>query len=355
MNPKRVVPCGVYIGADPELFLSKKADSAVVGSEKVVPTSGLAQHGYETYCTVTRDGVQVEFHPGAHHCRESMNTFLQRGFMVLRDEVIKHPDLQIDFTQVVKVSREELDSLLPENQILGCNRSFNVYGDEPVIPDGREMLMRSAAGHIHLGNLNSLKQGGALEPAKLIPVLDLMVGIPGVLLDRDPAQAERRQFYGRAGEFRTPPHGVEYRTLSNFWLRHNRLSSLMFAQAKNACNLLFTSTLRDGYGGYTNLYSEGYQELIGKADPQRVQEAINRNDFDMAKSLFDEVVRPVIEKMDTGTGLNARYLPSFDKLVKEGIDAHFPKDNDKILTGWLNYVYGSGWEKWAEAGCPLTK
>lgn len=45
--------------------------------------------------------------------------------------------------------------------------------------------------------------------------MDLHLGVPSLVLDKD---TERRKLYGKAGAFRPKPYGVEYRTLSNFWI-----------------------------------------------------------------------------------------------------------------------------------------
>ncbi len=55
---------------------------------------------------------------------------------------------------------------------------------------------------------------------QLVKQLDYFLGIPSLLLDKD---EERRHLYGKAGAFRPKPYGVEYRVLSNFWLKSPEL------------------------------------------------------------------------------------------------------------------------------------
>jgi hypothetical protein len=61
-----------------------------------------------------------------------------------------------------------------------------------------------------------------------IRMLDLFLGIPSVFIDKDRTSVARRKLYGKAGRFRKPPHGVEYRSLSNFWLSSPKLVELVY-------------------------------------------------------------------------------------------------------------------------------
>ena len=76
------------------------------------------------------------------------------------------------------------------------------------------------------------------DPLLAVKILDIVVGNTCVIMDRAPSQVERRKVYGRAGEYRLPAHGIEYRTLSNFWLRSYQLTHLVFSLARFAINIL---------------------------------------------------------------------------------------------------------------------
>ena len=49
--------------------------------------------------------------------------------------------------------------------------------------------------------------------------MDYTLGLDSLLLDSD---TRRRSMYGRAGSFRFKEYGIEYRTLSNFWIKNNK-------------------------------------------------------------------------------------------------------------------------------------
>ena len=67
--------------------------------------------------------------------------------------------------------------------------------------------MRSAGGHVHIET--------SLNKRHVIQACDLFLGVPSVLMDEGEM---RKQLYGKAGCFRPKSYGVEYRTLSNFWI-----------------------------------------------------------------------------------------------------------------------------------------
>src|SRR5690606_20951516 len=96
-------------------------------------------------------------------------------------------------------------------------------------------------GHVHVGYDNQ----EAINPIQLVRALDLFLGIPSVLLDND---TRRRQLYGKAGCFRKKPYGVEYRTLSNFWIHSEDLIKFVYKGARKAVAMVekgFEITVRD--------------------------------------------------------------------------------------------------------------
>jgi hypothetical protein len=56
-------------------------------------------------------------------------------------------------------------------------------------------------------------------------MLDYVIGLPSILIDTD---SQRRKLYGKAGSMRHKDYGVEYRTVSNFWLGSQELMSWVY-------------------------------------------------------------------------------------------------------------------------------
>jgi hypothetical protein len=53
------------------------------------------------------------------------------------------------------------------------------------------------------------------EAMDIVRCLDTVIGLQSLFLDEG---KERRKLYGRAGCMRKKPYGLEWRTLSNFWV-----------------------------------------------------------------------------------------------------------------------------------------
>jgi hypothetical protein len=279
----RIKPSYLQFGCDPEGFFEK--DGVIIGSEKIIPPDGI---GGPHSPTVVRDGVQFELHPIQNTSPYGLSSTLRRGFRQLNDCLKANPGVKANFNTLVEVSREELDSLSEGSRLLGCQPSLNIYGVKPIDVDPKEYRKRSAGGHIHLGlGGTAIMSLGNTEDLRhrLIPHLDIFVGNTCVLLDRDPGAKERRENYGRAGEYRLPIYGVEYRTLSNFWLRSYQLFDFVMGMSRLAVAVLDDS-LRGG---------SFEQELVDTIQIDDFIDAINTNDFDLAMKNF-ETITPFLMK-----------------------------------------------------------
>lgn len=317
----------VTFGTDPEGFFAK--DGQIIGSEKLIPIAGLETNAGK----IVRDGVQFELNPRSNGTVLGLAQNIGTLFARLAQAVAEVPGVSVCFDGLVEVSREELDSLSPECQVLGCNPSYNVYGDKPINVDPYTYQKRSSGGHIHLG----LPKDGALMQRgnrRLVPVLDVLVGNTAVLLDRDPGCAERRENYGRAGECRFPSHGLEYRTTSNFWLRDYSLMSFAFGMAQLAYVLT-----EQGLSGNTAMW----EDFTKRVSIKNITKAIDTNDFGLAMRNFKKLV-PFLRKHLPAQGfpLTPKNIPAFiglaEDIERRGANAIFPED--QIIRNWVrnNFV-----------------
>jgi hypothetical protein len=78
----------------------------------------------------------------------------------------------------------------------------------------------------------------------------------------------RKQLYGKAGAFRAKPYGVEYRTLSNFWIFNDNLIRWVWNNTQRA------------------LDSVGVVDV--SAEQERILRSINNSDKKLAKKLVKE-------------------------------------------------------------------
>lgn len=334
------------LGCDPEAFFSK--NGKIIGSEKVMPEGGVIyRHGVTTLNAnpngenrVIVDGVQFELNPLPSQCRESLSFNIQQCFSNLskRLQLKQYKGIKADFSQLIEVDKDEFDSLSGACKVFGCMPSKNVYGEINVIKvDPKEYRIRCAGGHIHLGNVGDLVLD-KLGEKELIQLLDVIVGNTCVLLDRDPGNVERRKVYGRAGEYRTPKWGIEYRTPSNFWLRSYPLMSFVMGLSRLAVNILHSG-------------DKHYDAIMKKVKIDDIRKAINENDFELAYKNFSKI-KTTLLGMITGSEsvysypFSKRSMPMFEYLVKVGIDEFF--DKEKTLQHWITRGNGCGWERFLE-------
>lgn len=321
---------GYTQGCDPEIFLARivgrvRRRKSIVGSEVVVPEVGLIAESLGYGGKVTRDGVQVEINPKSSSCRQTLSGNISHTLKALKSQLDAHNDqrkdrIVVDFSQMVKPTKGDLLKMSPDCRRLNCLPSENVYGRAKVEKNGETYLFRSAGGHLHFGGdyfQHSTRQE-YINPAHAVKTLDLFSGITGVLLDRNPLNAKRREVYGRAGEYRLPPHGLEYRTLSNFWLRHYVTVSMVFALARQGLTLAglasipkqyMTSFTRDGN------YWLNADEMLATVDWAKVEKAINTNDWEMAKDLYERHLRPYFEQIHTNVGVEATNVRAMDFFI----------------------------------------
>lgn len=361
---KRVSP---YLGMDPEAFL-RGSDGKIITSDQVIPIDDANMKRY-----LSRDGVQMEFHTSYFACRESGAAYLSTGMTYLKGLLAKTSST-VDWSQVLELTQEEFDSLDAASRKLGCEPSLNLYdADAKVGVDQETYRIRSAGGHIHFGVASQFDPSLGFAQCRMdqwetrmVTLCDLIIGNTCVLLDRDPLNATRRQVYGRAGEYRLPKHGLEYRTLSNFWLISYPMMSLVFNLAKLVYSVLHSNveTLQgfdvpapnmkysgfDGWGAPT-FADEDYkvyqaamvewhkvkqpvyksldpgspnfeQELCSRMDLGSCRKAINENDFDLAFRNFLGL-RSFIDE----------FLPAWDKehASSSGIFPLSPSTMDDFL------------------------
>ncbi len=334
-----------FLGCDPEFFF--KVDKKIVGAELFIPKEGLLNtvksvndrcvlQGSKTKFII--DGVQVELNPRPNTCRANLANEIAAAFKCLKQELAKkNQAIEVDFTQSVKITKKELDKLDANNQKFGCMPSKNSYiADELetkiTAVDPLKYRNRSAGGHIHIGTSSfpSFKKKLEEAPDEIVQMLDIIVGNTCVLVDRDKGNKIRRKLYGRAGEYRLPPHGLEYRTLSNFWLTHYYLMSLAFGLTRFAINLATHSTKG----------KENIEAFKSKVDMKDIQKAINNNSFTLAYKNFKAIEPLLLETLpDYGdsVGLSTNLMKEFHYFVgtvkKNGLTHWFKEDP---MTSWTN-------------------
>jgi hypothetical protein len=248
--------CGVTLGSDPELFFVK--DGIMVPSIDVIKN--------ETQ-NVVRDGFQLELHPLSSTCRQIAANQL-RNAITEANEMAQRAGVSISFALSHVVDSKVWKTAPKTIKQFGCHPTENVHEKNPHRSSGLREKFRAGGGHIHVGNMTPKDKANLPTIVKL---MDIIVGNTLVLLDRDESNITRRKNYGRAGEYRPKPYGLEYRVPSNFWLKHYVLWSLASGLIRNAVTLYRTGRA---------------EELLKLFKMSDIKGAINNNDFDKAITNF---------------------------------------------------------------------
>lgn len=289
----------IKIGADPEFFV-KDLDTG-----KLVSAYGLVAGTKETPLPVDSgavqvDGMALEININPAEDFEHFNGNLSRVLNQL--QIMLPANLSFEFSPVAEFGRQYIDSQPEVARRLGCDPDWNAYTAAQNPPPNADMPFRTASGHIHIGwteNEDPNHPDHLEACCMLAKQLDVILGISSMYWDTN---VKRRLLYGKAGAFRPKPYGMEYRVLSNEWLKNLWTRQFVFNGARYAFE-----TLTEGIRWY-----EAYNAV----------HLINTNDID--KTLVDrdfyDRYRDVIKRIDGWFPLddliNEKWLPQMKKRKK---------------------------------------
>lgn len=252
-----------YIGTDPEIFvMGGKSRKKLIPAFEFLPSK---EEG-----DVYWDGFQAEFRTTAGHCLAYLLDSIQsRLGDLLRVARRYDPTARLDATPLIKIPKRMMEKASEEHVALGCLPSKNAYGDSGmVVENGRALPVRVAGCHIHI-QLNSQARDESKDIIPQIKMADAIAGILSVSVLEGLEHPRRRELYGLAGEYRTPAHGLEYRTLSSAILWHPALFSLMGDFVRVGCSI-----------------AKANLQYRWKASEEEVRHTINTLDVTMAREIL---------------------------------------------------------------------
>lgn len=244
------------LGSDPEVFLCDINGEPVsaIGLINADKWSPLPIAGMPDGFTLQEDNVALEYGIPPAATEDEFVYNIQAVMAKSREWIGNLTFSKLSCTIFPKKEMEH-----PAAHVFGCEPDFNAWtkktNEKPQPP---HEFMRSAGGHIHVETKR--------DPFVFGRYMDLCLGVPAVILDKDGLQ--RKQLYGKKGAIRPKPYGVEYRVLSNFWIFDEQLIRWAWRATHKA------------------------EALYGKVDLERIEHyldiAINQNDEKMAWSLIDD-------------------------------------------------------------------
>lgn len=270
------------VGSDPEIFLvddegTLRSAIGTVGGTKKFPR-------HITGGSVQEDNVLLEFNTNP----ASSNTEFVTNHVNIMKNISAMQDLKglnLSVQATGEFDDEELSH--PKARVAGCEPDFNAWSmSMNAPPDLSATNLRSGAGHLHISTdwMGSTRdREGAVERCDFVKALDVALGIPSVLMDNDKV---RRSLYGKAGchrpkflSFGDKYNGVEYRTLSNFWLKSEELMMWAYDNVEYAV----------GWRGDW-MHKINKDKILADA----IQQTINTSDEGMAMELIDEFALEVV-------------------------------------------------------------
>lgn len=265
----------ITIGTDPELFLrdtrSGSVHSAVglFGGTKAKP---IPMEGKADGFAVQEDNVMVEYNVPPATMATRFARRVTEGLLWI-DDVVRttQKDLELDIGACSRLfPHHQLDS--SQARMFGCSPDFNAHAQGQPWPSIKPELLleddggwRFAGGHVHLGF------DADIPDFVCAAFADVYLGLPSVGLDQ---QGPRRMLYGQAGRYRPTEWGIEYRTLSNFWIWETNMAQQIGARAVALGKFLE----QDDKGAIQSMYAE-----VPWSD---VTDAINTEDEGKAADLL---------------------------------------------------------------------
>ncbi len=262
---------GCTIGTDPEVFVMN--EKGVIPAFKFLPRQDETARN-----TPFWDGFQAEFtcYPGDRGndtCVAYTVDEIQAGLQKLYTKAIEYDKTSyIAPITVIDIDIPKFHGEDPEYLALGCAPSYNVYGTPPLKVDDPTVLpIRFAGCHMHFGIKKTLGSRYKERLPNIVKMIDAIFGVASVSLLQGLEDPRRRMFYGKAGEYRTPPWGLEYRVPSSAILAHPTLTHISFELARVAV--------------YLGLYFD-IDDILIDATAKKVENIINSYNVNEAVNLL---------------------------------------------------------------------
>jgi len=269
------------IGCDPEFFLREKQSGKLISAiphikgtktePQLLPKGGNIQH----------DNVAVEI---ATDPAKSMEMFIQNIKMTLSEAVRTLPaDTEIIAIPSANFDKDQLEH--PEAQVFGCDPDYDAWEiRENEKPHAGDNTFRSCGAHIHLGTDGKDENSFLLDfEGKLttVKIMDCVHGIISTVLDSGKEAIDRRKLYGKPGAHRPKEYGVEYRVLSNYWLKSPVTVSMMYHLSKDVLTIV-----REGKA----------EELINAMGESQVKATIEDGNADDAMKMIETNLLPILSE-----------------------------------------------------------
>ena len=249
------------LGSDPEVFLINNAGKHIssIGFINANKWNPLQIPDMAKGFTLQEDNVSLEYGIPPAATVEEFAEYIEK---VMQKSLEYVPNLGFSKLSCTIFDPDQMEH--PDAHVFGCEPDYCAWTqDYNPAPRPPHPFMRSAGGHIHVET--------DLNPWTVVKNMDKYLGVPSVLMDKG---EDRKQLYGKAGACRIKPYGVEYRTLSNFWIFDRKLIEWVWRSTARA----LADSVNDDVDQHKDL----------------ILECINNNNKQLAESLCNELRLEVV-------------------------------------------------------------
>lgn len=222
----------IRIGTDPELF-AFEGESPVSVHDLMPGTK--AEPCKVPLGAIQVDGVAAEFNIEPAETSDAFLKNIRHVQDIMQKVVIsQRPGLILRAVPTVTFDKAYFEDLPFSAKELGCEPDFSAYTGEANPKPHTDKPMRTGSGHIHIQFVKDFVDDPH-NPVHMAQCCDLVKTLDATLYplslewDKD---EQRRELYGSKGSFRPKRYGVEYRVLSNAWLKDDATVRKVFDVTK---------------------------------------------------------------------------------------------------------------------------
>ena len=288
------MPEKFMIGCDPEMFLVERETGRFRSAIPHVKGTKMEPQPLPSGGNVQFDNVAIEF---GTIPAETPDQFVASIQTVLNDMKKVIPE-ELEFRPISSACFPEDQLDHPEAQRFGCDPDYNAWelceNEPPFVADP---TFRSCGGHLHVGIGEGYEFLENFEgKIAVVKMMDVFHGVISTILDNSEEAIRRRQLYGKAGAHRPTSYGVEYRALSNYWIKAQDTTRLMYFLTKDAL-----AVVKSGFDA----------PLIADIGENEIQNIINEGKVEEARKVLDVFLTPYLS--DESKHYLGKCLENMDK------------------------------------------
>lgn len=341
-----------YLGLDPEFSAFNPKTGKSVSAHHIIGDATLQQweisgnhpefvghrdSGAMNGAELSRDGAAFEVRSKVvSSCRDNIIPYVAEAMRMGWTELQKfNPEVVFSSAPVFELESDEGPADIRE---FGCAPDFNGYTMQTQLPQlDKGDLRRYTGGHIHISYWPWAKNDKKLQSALAI-LMDVYLGLPFVAMLGEPyreGEAERREFYGKAGSFRydDAKGKIEYRTLSGRVLLSPFYLGWLLGQVRTV-DRAFGGRRIGGFadgGAFTRPITDILKDIDTEFNLGEIRRIINEHDVKAAEALYPglfeflpnwEVDETSLSNGDYGGGTAAYHPYAFKRMLDAFVEAN---------------------------------